>query len=179
MGYESEWTPGVTGDWLGGLNHDSWGLKESNTYWATEDLNQLELNRWQHIFRARNSLREKIKSSMLAQINCHSVSIPLANLKDPAPALSSQQPQSLLKHIHWIKMPASTHLILCFRFSLLPSIFLSIKIFSTGSAFAISLKWQSQPVHWSFQWIFKIISFDGLLDFLQSKWPSRNEEFLL
>ena len=47
-------------------------------------------------------------------------------------------------HVHWVSMP-SNHLILCHPFLLLPSIFPSIRIFS--SELALCIRW---PKYWNF-----------------------------
>ena len=60
-------------------------------------------------------------------------------------SLSITNSQSLLKLISIVSMMPSNHLILCHPLLLLPSIFLSIRIFSSESA--LGIKW---PKYWSF-----------------------------
>ena len=60
-------------------------------------------------------------------------------------SLSFTMPRSLLKLMFTESVMPSNHLILCHRLLLLPSVFLSIRVFSSESA--LHMKW---PKYWSF-----------------------------
>ena len=60
-------------------------------------------------------------------------------------SLSSTVPQSLLKHMSIESVMPSNHLILCHPLLLLPSIFPSIRVFSSESV--LHVRW---PRYWSF-----------------------------
>ena len=83
-------------------------------------------------------------------ICCHSVSQSCLTLCDPMdcsmpdfPVLH-RLPAFAQTHVHWLRMP-SNHLILCHPLLLLPSIFPSIRVFSSESA--LRIRW---PKYWSF-----------------------------
>ena len=81
---------------------------------------------------------------------CSSVAKSCPNIFDPMDAgcqasLSCSISQSLLKHMPSKSVMPSKYLMLCHPLLLKPSISLSIKVFSNGSA--LSIKW---PDYWSF-----------------------------
>ena len=83
-------------------------------------------------------------------ICCHSVSQSCLTLCDPMdcsmpdfPVLN-RLPAFAQTHVHRLRMP-SNHLILCHPLLLLPSIFPSIRVFSSESA--LRIRW---PKYWSF-----------------------------
>ena len=64
-------------------------------------------------------------------------------LQQPGLCVHHQLPESTQTHVHWIVMPFN-HLILCHPLLLLPSIFTSIRVFSSESA--LHIRW---PKYWS------------------------------
>ena len=68
--------------------------------------------------------------------------------------LSSTVSQSLLRLISTESVMLSNHLKLCYILLLLPSIFPSIRVFSSESAFHI--RWPKELQHQSFQWISRV-----------------------
>ena len=76
-------------------------------------------------------------------------------------SLSFNNSQSLLKHIPIKSLKTSNHLILCCPFLLLPSIFLSIRVFS--NELALYIRW---PKDWSFSFsISPSNEYPGLISF--------------
>ena len=85
------------------------------------------------------------------------------------PSLSITDSQSLLKLMSVELVMSSNHLILCRPLLLLPSIFLSIRIFSNESLLCI--RW---PKYWSFSFSTSPSNeYSGLISFLLSKGLSR------
>ena len=79
-------------------------------------------------------------------------------------SMSITNSQSLLKFMSIKSVMSFNHLILCRPLLLLPSIFLSIRVFSNESVLCIRLpKYWFQLHHQSFQWIFRT-------DFLRIDW---------
>ena len=64
--------------------------------------------------------------------------------------------RSLLKLMSIESVVPSSHLILCCYFVLLPSIFPSTMVFSSGSLHQVAKVLELQPQHQSFQWIFRV-----------------------
>ena len=78
----------------------------------------------------------------------------------PGLPVHHQLPEFTQTHVHWAVMP-SNHLILCHPLFLLPSIFLSISVFSNESASHI--RW---PKYWSFSFnISPSNEYSGLISF--------------
>ena len=75
-------------------------------------------------------------------------------------SLSITNPQSLLKLMSIALMMPSNHLILCRPFLLLPSIFPSIRVFSSESVLLI--RW---PKYWSFSFSISPNEYSGLISF--------------
>ena len=92
-------------------------------------------------------------------------------------SLSITNSQSLLKLMSIESVIPSNHLILCRPLLLLPSIFPSIRVFSSESVLRIGwpVYWSLSFIHQSFQWIFRTdFLYDGLVGVsLLSKWLSR------
>ena len=77
------------------------------------------------------------------------------------PPLSITNSQTLLKLMSIESVMSSNHLILCHPCFLLPSIFLSIRVFSNKSA--LNIRW---PKHWSFSFSISLSSeYSGLFSF--------------
>ena len=71
-------------------------------------------------------------------------------------SLSFTDSLSLLRFMSIESVMLSNHLILCCPLLLLPSIFPSLRVFSSGSSYQVAKVLEFQLQHHSFQWIFRV-----------------------
>ena len=86
-----------------------------------------------------------MKFSLYSSVQFSSVAQLCPTLCDPMDCLSITNSRSLLKLMSIESVMPSIHLILCHPLLLLPSVFLSIRVFSNESA--LRIRW---PKYWSF-----------------------------
>ena len=91
--------------------------------------------------------------------SCPTLCVPM-DCSTPGLPVHHQLPELTQTHVHWIVMP-SNHLILCHPLLLLPSIFVSIRVFSNESV--LHNRW---PKYWNFSFsISPSKEYSGLISF--------------
>ena len=89
---------------------------------------------WPHGLFRSDQISRSVMSDSLRPMDCSTPGLPTHH----------QLPEFTQTHVHWVVIP-SNHLILCRPLLLLPSIFLSIRVFSNESV--LHIRWAK---YWSF-----------------------------
>ena len=136
----------------------------------------LEQERWEDINYRGKKWKYQLQCQLQATSAQFSCSVVTNSLQSPwteacQAFLSITNSQSLLKHMSIKSVRPSNHLILCHPLLLLPSIFPSIRVFSSeaSSSHQVAKVLELQLQHQSFQWIFRTDFFLTDLISLKSK----------